>query len=222
VFTDTNFASIADLPGMVAVARDTELRLRWCDTAYAALFGRDPASMAGQLPHSQEHSAERAEHRVIAHAREERVTQLWRGRRCLARLSPIRDHAGSVVGVLSLIACGTAADADPSSRLVEASDLADLDVLSPRELEIFYWLGRGDAGPDIARRLFRSSKTVERHTESVFHKLRLRRRVDVAILAGERGITRFQPDEWSKILAARSYRRASPGSCPRDDDDDRE
>lgn len=67
--------------------------------------------------------------------------------------------------------------------------LGELDVLTPRELEVLTLLGHGMSIKDIAESLNRSVKTVERHRESIGAKLRLSKAVVLADLAREAGLT---------------------------------
>jgi DNA-binding CsgD family transcriptional regulator len=84
-----------------------------------------------------------------------------------------------------------------SERLLQAEQgviesgvirLGDLDVLTPRELEVLTLLGNGLSIKDIAESLGRSVKTVERHRESIGAKLGLSKAVVLADLAREAGL----------------------------------
>lgn len=66
--------------------------------------------------------------------------------------------------------------------------LGDLDVLTPREIEVLTLLGNGLSIKDIAENLGRSVKTVERHRESIGAKLRMSKAVVLADLAREAGL----------------------------------
>jgi DNA-binding CsgD family transcriptional regulator len=66
--------------------------------------------------------------------------------------------------------------------------LGDLDVLTPRELEVLTLLGHGLAIKDIAESLERSVKTIERHREAIGAKLRLSKAVVLAQLARDAGL----------------------------------
>jgi len=56
----------------------------------------------------------------------------------------------------------------------------DLSVLSDRELEIANLVADGASNPDIARTLFLSRKTVERHVSNILAKLEVKNRAQVA------------------------------------------
>jgi DNA-binding CsgD family transcriptional regulator len=66
--------------------------------------------------------------------------------------------------------------------------LGELDVLTPRELEVLTLLGHGMAIKEIAESLNRSVKTIERHRESIGTKLRASKAVVLADLAREAGL----------------------------------
>lgn len=62
-----------------------------------------------------------------------------------------------------------------------------LKALTEREREIARLVAAGASNPDIARRLFLSRKTVERHVSNLIAKLGVRNRVEVAALLGRPG-----------------------------------
>ena len=63
----------------------------------------------------------------------------------------------------------------------------DLSVLSVREREIAHLIAGGASNPDIARTLFLSRKTVERHVSNILGKLEVKNRAQLAarIAAGD-------------------------------------
>ncbi|WP_435604807.1 response regulator [Streptomyces sp. bgisy130] len=69
-----------------------------------------------------------------------------------------------------------------------APDLAVLDALTPRELEVLGCLGRGLSNADIALRLAMAEATVKTHVSRLLAKLDLRSRVQAAVLAQELGV----------------------------------
>ena len=66
--------------------------------------------------------------------------------------------------------------------------LGELDVLTPRELEVLTLLGHGLSIKDIAESLSRSVKTVERHRESIGAKLQMSKAVVLADMARDAGL----------------------------------
>ena len=58
-----------------------------------------------------------------------------------------------------------------------------LDVLTPREREILRLLAQGLSNPEIAARLFISTRTAEHHVGAILRKLGVQRRSEAAVLA---------------------------------------
>lgn len=65
----------------------------------------------------------------------------------------------------------------------------ELDVLSPREQDIFLAIASGMTNTEICESLFLSPATVKSHINKVFAKLKLRDRVHGVILAHRLGLT---------------------------------
>lgn len=65
----------------------------------------------------------------------------------------------------------------------------ELDILSPREHDVFLAIATGMTNAEISERLFLSPATVKSHINKVFSKLGLRDRVHAVILAHRLGIT---------------------------------
>jgi DNA-binding NarL/FixJ family response regulator len=69
---------------------------------------------------------------------------------------------------------GTAVDPELVKELVSARRREDpLDVLSPREREVLALMAEGRSNAGIARRLWVTEGTVEKHVRSILSKLRL-------------------------------------------------
>ena len=63
-----------------------------------------------------------------------------------------------------------------------------LDVLTARETEVTRLVGKGLNNKEIAKKLFISETTVKTHISNAMHKLNLRDRVELVLLAVEAGI----------------------------------
>ena len=55
--------------------------------------------------------------------------------------------------------------------------------LTPREREVLHWIVEGKTNGDIGRILEISSRTVEKHCESIFRKLGIENRYSAIVLA---------------------------------------
>ncbi|MFI4916618.1 MAG: response regulator transcription factor [Phycisphaerales bacterium JB060] len=69
------------------------------------------------------------------------------------------------------------------------AELGELEALTARELEVLALIGRGMATRDIAERLDRSPRTVERHCDAIHKKLGTSNRVQMARYAMRAGLT---------------------------------
>lgn len=67
---------------------------------------------------------------------------------------------------------------------------AELDELSPRELDVVRLVARGDSNAEIAAGLYLSQATVKTHVAAILAKLGLRDRTQVVVFAYESGFVR--------------------------------
>jgi DNA-binding NarL/FixJ family response regulator len=108
----------------------------------------------------------------------------------------LKERVGDVAvftdAVARVAAGGSALDPEIVGRMLgrRAPD-SPLDLLSPRELEVLAALAEGKSNRGIAKALYVSETTVEKHVTAIFHKLRL----------GP------EPTEHRRVLAAVTYLR---------------
>ena len=89
--------------------------------------------------------------------------------------------------VFSPLLAGFVIDAFRASPTAAPAD-PELDLLTPRELEVMRLLARGYAYKEIAAELFIGTKTVETHASNVLRKLQLSNRHHLTRWAAERRI----------------------------------
>lgn len=70
----------------------------------------------------------------------------------------------------------------------EYIDLGPVNVLTKRELEVLVLLGHGMSVPRVAKILYRSPKTIERHKTSIGKKLSLRGQSDLVYMVTMMGL----------------------------------
>lgn len=210
LFTTMSPASIAPLaadPEVCAAARDADLRLLWCNKAYATNMGSTPERLVGTMLHdvmTKEQADERVRlmRHVLATGQMHAHQQFWVGKRWLTRVWPLDPDYFGKPGYFVLITRLT--DAMPVSKgevhFVKSADLGHLDILSPRELEVFYYLATGMSAADVAKALFRSEKTIGRHIENIHRKMGYTNRAQLVRDAVESGLVSFTSDEWLRLI----------------------
>lgn len=121
---------------------------------------------------------------------------IWRGSQVLAWVYPLppdgeceRDHFLTVSRISETDIKELGQDVAGKVMVSGVARLGELDVLSPRELEVLALLGQGLTIKEIAKVLFRSEKTIGRHRDSIGAKLGLGNKVDLAELARRAGLT---------------------------------
>ncbi len=70
----------------------------------------------------------------------------------------------------------------------ESAQSIILSTLTDREIEITRLIVQGKSNPEIAQTLFISESTVKNHISNILHKLEMKDRVELAILAVREGI----------------------------------
>jgi DNA-binding CsgD family transcriptional regulator len=204
-----SIAAFLDDPHVAACARDTDLRLIWCNRAFAENMGSTPERLAGSRladVMTPEQARDR-EQTLRAAMRERRLAShqhFWVGKRWLSRVWPLDPHYFGREGCFVVITrLFDSPRIDGTVRLAPTADLGPLDVLSPRELEVFYYLAAGMSAGDVAKTLFRSEKTVGRHIENIHRKMGYANRAELVRDAVESGLVYFSSDEWRKLIDPR-------------------
>ncbi|MCC5823621.1 MAG: helix-turn-helix transcriptional regulator [Phycisphaerales bacterium] len=213
LFATMSPASIAPLaadPDICAVARDRDMKMLWCNAAYAANMGSTPERLVGTTLYdtmTPEQARERIElmRPVVETGQMHAHQQLWVGKRWLTRVWPLDPNAFGAEGYFVLI---TRLNDDlplggGEVHFARTADLGHLDILTPRELEVFYYLAAGMTAGDVARAMFRSEKTIGRHVENIHRKMGYTNRAQLVRDAVESGLIHFTSDEWITLIDPR-------------------
>jgi DNA-binding NarL/FixJ family response regulator len=199
-----DFDQVLDLPRFCFLARDTSMRLLWCNDEYAKVLSTTADNLRGtHLRENMDPTAadERAASHDIVMATEipREFSELRHGWRWITKAWPLDKHALGSNGVLVMLFPSSAPLKD-GAPFCSLPDFGDLAVLSRRELDVLYHLARGQNGPDIARDMHRSEHTVRDHIKSIHAKLGVHHRGALVRLAIERGLQGFTPEQWNMII----------------------
>lgn len=199
-------SAIIDDPECIAIARDLDFSMLWCNESAANHYGSSREALQGSTL-ADVMTAEQAEERMalmrpvartgMMHAHQ----QLFWGKRWLTRVWPLDPEAFGCEGYFVLITRLTDSYElnNTDVEFVRSADLGPLSVLTRRELEVFYYLAIGMTVQDVARTLFRSEKTIGRHVENIHTKMGYTNRSMLVREAVERGLVNFTGEEWQKI-----------------------
>lgn len=204
------FAPFDGLPGCCALARDESFRLAWCNKTYAREIGKaSPDDAVGTtlrdvLPLDKAIEREELMKPALELGKTVAYQQVWKGVRRLTRVWTLDpdafDHPGYFVMIKTLTdPLPEPNGPDDAVQFVRTADLGDLSVLSPRELEVFYYLAAGMTVSDTAEALFRSEKTIGRHVESIHKKMGYTSRAELVRDAVQRGLIHFSGRQWSAM-----------------------
>lgn len=210
------------LVGVAVVARDAQLRAFWLNDAYCRLSRQPREALLGTTPMdvitptaAEERMA--LMRRVIATGQPERFIQFGADRRFQCAVLPLDPASFGHPGVVAMAQdapTATTIDSGEPLPVLSTPCLDELAALTPRELELLYWVAQGLHSGEIAHRLYRSARTIDKHLEAIHRKLGTPSRSALVRLAVERGVQGFREDEWRRIVEGaerirRSARRAS-------------
>jgi len=141
-------------------------------------------------------AAERLElfRRVASRGKPIVLHSVWRGVRTRTTLRRLPAAIDGVARILITCRGTVPSDRDRSETgevehvYAKFVDHGRLSVLTPRELEILRLVARGLTTATIAKRLFRSRKTIEAHRLALGNKLGVRNRVELTRIAIEAGL----------------------------------
>jgi DNA-binding CsgD family transcriptional regulator len=204
-----DFAPFDGIEGLCALARDPRLTQLWCNQEYASLHNSTPQAMVGRnlfdvLPKAHADERMKLMQPTLDTGLVTEYYQLWRGARWLTRCFPLKEAAFGTRGLFVILARLTpevAPDESDTRPMVVSPEYGELGVLSRRELEVLYLLAKGYDAPEIGKRLFRSTHTINDHIKAIHQKLNIDSRAAVVKLAVARGLLGFDQEEWQKIAA---------------------
>ncbi len=205
-----DFEVFAQIPGVLCVARDADLRVIWCTASYCRIAGDDKTieDMIGTTVEDMV-PPEAAKDRIKVHREvmDSGVVQshfrLMDDTRVIATVYPLDESAFGHKGVFILVQ-----DASVHSKFLEgydiplmtSSNLYKLEPLTARELEVLHHVASGLSTREIANRLHRAEKTVEHHINAIHSKLGTSSRAQLVRWASERGIQSFSDEEWTGLV----------------------
>jgi DNA-binding NarL/FixJ family response regulator len=140
---------------------------------------------------------------VVRSGRPAMVRSVWHGRQVLSWVTPLDTDAPPAEARLLVISRHShetpvgEENGQPGFMVFDSKyiSLGELDILSPRELEVLALVGQGLSIKEIAAMLHRSEKTIQNHRDAIGAKLGLANRVHVAAVARRAGLT---PDDAQK------------------------
>jgi DNA-binding CsgD family transcriptional regulator len=208
---------LARFDGVGCLVRDERLRIVWCNDAYVRMCPGTREDLIGSTidellagPAADERAS--LLRRVIVTGQPETYYQFGADKRLLCGAFPIDPVSFGHAGVLATVQeapVGSALELPAGLKVLNTPCLDALDALSPSELRALYHIANGRSTAEIAQRLCRATKTVEKHIESIHRKLGTNSRAGIVRLATERGLQAFSEEEWERIIdGARQVRRS--------------
>ena len=101
---------------------------------------------------------------------------------------------------------------DSSEMRAVSSDYIDLGELSPlsqRELEVLVLIGQGNSVPEVAKLLYRSPRTIERHKSEIGRKIGISSITEIASLVARAGLT-YDQTQLTRLKASPRSQDSKP------------
>lgn len=216
---------IEQIPGIVGVARDQDLRLFWCTRSFFRIADTIEqhedfmgSTLRDILTPSAAKEREDIDREVIRTQTAVSHYQFSGDSRVLVTIFPLDREAFGHDGILAVMK-----DAPIDARLCAGTEipvlsspyLYELNALSSRELEVLHHIAKSLSTNEIADLLKRSSKTIEKQINSIHTKLNTHSRAELVRYATERGIQSFSDEEWTAIVeGARKVRQERRKNMP--------
>lgn len=204
-------------PGVGVSVTDTEGRLLFVnDTALVLFEGHAEVDYLGKTIadfHSPEFTKERLAllKKVVDDRKPLILRHVFLGQCIQSTLWPINDRKPPFNRVIVIskhqVGNGNASD-EIESVESDYIELGQLNVLTSRELEVFVMLGHGMGIPEIAKTLFRSPKTLERHKTAIAKKLHLKSQAEMVRVVTLLGL--HYDDAFRKRLPNEPVKRVVP------------
>ncbi|MEZ6087758.1 MAG: helix-turn-helix transcriptional regulator [Pirellulaceae bacterium] len=145
--------------------------------------------------HPKEYVRERLEMiaRVIDEDKPLAIHHIYHGRSIHSTLWPIHDRKppfNRVIVITKLHGQETSllASRNVRDRFDGVHRSGELNILTPRELEVLVLLGHGMSVPKVAEFLHRSPKTVQRHKDSISKKLKVHSQAELVVIVTSIGL----------------------------------
>lgn len=182
----------------------------WCTSAFFRVVKsvESAEDMMGKtlhdvLPKSAADEREKIVRQVIKSGQAISHYQFSADSRVITTMFPLDEKAFGHRGVMAIIK-GAPVDArlgiDRELPVLSTPNLAQLNALTSRELEVLHYVAQSLSTAEIGATLTRSPKTIENHINSIHAKLGTHSRSQLVRYACERGIQSFSNDEWMSII----------------------
>lgn len=200
----------AQIPGILAVVRDQDLRVVWCTPSYGKIAGNDSTveRMKGTriedvVPEVAARERIKVHEEVMRTGKTQSHFRLMNDTRVVSTVYALDEEAFGHRGVLVIVQ-----DASAHSRFLDdlhipvmtTSNLYKLEPLTGRELEVLRLVAKGISTREIADVLCRAEKTVEHHINAIHGKIGTSSRAQLVRFASERGLQLFSDSEWAQIV----------------------